>query len=206
MIKRLSYIKVFFCIHAIVNVSLAKCISCQSDNNCNTTTSNEIISSFPICNRDKQLCVNENNLLGIECPCQSGKDCESGRCEGAFRSTCQPRLEAGAWCNQDSDCESGNCANFKFACLETTIEPTAVPVSSYSMEPTFYRPHTQKHRVTTPLLCQHKTTRDAYNKKKAETHSLLFWFGFLVDQRSFVRFFVVFVNLIKKHRTVRMVT
>lgn len=64
-------------------------------------------------------CSNEEGLMDNNCICLSGKNCDSGRCEGVANPQCQARLSLGGSCNEDSDCKSDYCS-WKYVCEDPT--------------------------------------------------------------------------------------
>ena len=78
--------------------------------------------------------VDQDNCLDMQAlatkanddECYLGRECQSGRCEGAFfpnKGTCQPRLADGSDCNENSDCRS----KFVFA-HSMLMKPFARPI------------------------------------------------------------------------------
>lgn len=115
--------------------SWSRCVGtmCEEDKNCNEHTDRcdsgvcipKLGTCMP-CDEDSDCtggkctlfrCSGSNGLMDDECNCKSGKDCNSGRCEGIAPPLCYPKNPEGAWCNEDTDCISEECS-WKFTCVQ----------------------------------------------------------------------------------------
>ncbi|KAG7344415.1 lipase class 3 [Nitzschia inconspicua] len=86
------------------------CMDCDHDSDC--------AGASTVCLNYK--CSNEFGLMDNHCFCRTGKECDSGRCEGTFPyPMCQAKLADGGTCVKGSDCISGFCG-WSYVCEKTT--------------------------------------------------------------------------------------